>query len=222
MPLTTMPAAKLPRQKPMTVCEICGEVLQRSSLGRHRQRRHGAPTASIRDVAFVPTNTFKAGKYTSYSPSPNKRRKESSAAPSTSSSSDSSDERVEIDFEEVEGHFSIDQESKHLKPLEPISRDLFACTYCPSKFTWKSNLRRHERVVHHIVNDAHEEDRAPSQTLEHVGKRFQCDECTASYTELGNLRRHQREKHNRPKGLVRYYSFAVFCILTTRIQTRTD
>ena len=36
------------RVKALVRCQECEEILQRSSLGRHLQRRHGATTPSVR------------------------------------------------------------------------------------------------------------------------------------------------------------------------------
>jgi len=192
---------KVPRPKPMIICDECGELLQRSSLGRHRQRRHGAPTASIRDILPLKNANLPHVPRTNQKPRKRKNPAYLQSA-STSSSLNGSEYGDDDDLSQhslmTMNEFSTLNSSMLNAPSinRTLLQESHSCQQCERSFAWKTNLRRHEKHVHGMIGDrAFVKKVARGVSAEYDAKPYQCDYCDCSFSDRANLCRHRSEKH---------------------------
>lgn len=92
------------------------------------------------------------------------------------------------------------------KPARPVRS--FACAQCPSTFSQKFNLNKHERSVHQHLRPfecqtCHARFQQKShRTMHHLAvheklRQFACDLCGASFSWRGVLKKHRKSIHHR-------------------------
>ena len=87
-------------------------------------------------------------------------------------------------------HFKIEHPSSkfqiYLPHMKKSDSELFKCDACPQKFTFQSNLYRHQRVLHGIE--------AERKHKQNVGE-YQCEICDRRLAARQNLRNHMMKAH---------------------------